>query len=450
MAIVRRLVCLCAVAACAGPPTSANVPDAGPPPFTFQPELEALPAAVLDVWLGDDEAIAVGGDSDTPLLLEWTGGATWLERALPAGIGVLWWTWGEPGADAFAVGDGGVILRRSAGLWRVEPMDGLVADGITLYGVHGSSETDVWVVGGSLTPGTAPAILHWDGTIWTAFDTSALPAVPLFKVWAAGTGDVWIVGDQGTILHGDGTTFQQVLSPTTSRLIAIYGRAADEIYAVGGNQTGEVLASDGNFWTPFATTSDPLSGVWTAPGRALYVAGNNGYLARYGGADDADPDATKLDETRANLENVDFHSLGGGASAVIAVGADLLGGSRGAWNGALVTHGTPTASQILVEALPDAGADAPIDAATSPADAPPADAAGTDAPGADQPCTGACAPGLECWPLQADGVARCTKTCASPGDCGTDFGPSPCCHVPGPQTFTTVCVDSTNTTTCTL
>ena len=121
-----------------------------------------------------------------------------------------------------------------------------------------------------------------DSFIWNDDDVELLPQKTLFKVWGRSEDDVWAVGLDGTILHRGADGWEPEESPTTQRLIAVMGRDTNEVYAVGGDVTGVVLRWDGSSWIEWTTANEPLSAVWTAPGRALYVGGNRGYLARFG------------------------------------------------------------------------------------------------------------------------------------------------------------------------
>jgi len=59
--------------------------------------------------------------------------------------------------------------------------------------VWGSGLTDVYAVG------NAGTVLHFDGTTWKAMDSGAQTA--LVRVWGAGPSDVYVVGAGGTILR---------------------------------------------------------------------------------------------------------------------------------------------------------------------------------------------------------------------------------------------------------
>lgn len=76
---------------------------------------------------------------------------------------------------------------------------------VDLNDVFGFGPDDVWVVGDEST------VLHWDGTSWTKLSTpfdedGGLTEKPdLHAVWGSSTNDVWIAGD-GAMLHFRGTS----------------------------------------------------------------------------------------------------------------------------------------------------------------------------------------------------------------------------------------------------
>jgi hypothetical protein len=405
---VRLWLVLIAASAC-GSPAGAPLPDAAPP-FGWTVDLADHEEALLAVWTGAGETIAVGGDDGRGVALAWDGGDTWRELALPDGTEVLWWVWGAPGGDVYAVGDGATVLARKDGVWRREPTDSPA--GISFFGVWGSADDDVWVVGGDLAPtGPPAAILHWNGLAWSSVDTRDLPARTLYKVWGG-----WAVGAGGTILRLDGGTWVSAESPTTARLISLIGRGPDDIYAVGGDATGEVLRWDGERWTAYSSTLEPLSAVWTAPGLPLYAGGLNGSLTRF-------PDGAV-----AHLPGIDVHTLTGDATRVIAAGADLQQGGTGRWRGTLATHGPRAPSDVVWLPPVDAGIDA----------GPRQDAAPGLGEGAVCDETAPCRSDLTCWYFERQDAWRCTTDCADPSTC-TAYGEGACCVVPGRQTTRTVC-----------
>lgn len=417
-----------------GSPPGETAPD----PFEWEIALSELDDAVLSVCEGGGRLLAVGGTTNRAAIYEWRE-TSWNLASLPAGSQLLWWCWIDHAGTAWAVGERATVLASSAvDSWRAEDVSATVPADLTLFGVWGTGPSDVHVVGGGFQTTNVGVSAHFDGDGWTRSDGGADEV--LFKVWGSGPDDVWAVGTGGAIRHFDGEAWTDASPIVSDRLIAVWGTGASDVYAVGGDGAGIVLRYDGSAWQTFATAPERLSGVWTAPGEPLYVAGDRGFVARYrrgasGGVLADDPDVA------VPLPSVDFHSMTSAGGVVVASGADLAGGNAEAWRGAVATHRGSHSGDVVRPPAPDAAL----------ADGPPSDG-GRDAsiedaaplPGAGELCGSGpqpCAFGLECWLLLTDEVFVCTESCTSASQC-TDpgYGPDPCCTMPGFQTLETVCI----------
>ncbi|HTM22257.1 MAG TPA: hypothetical protein VL172_17175 [Kofleriaceae bacterium] len=415
-------------AACGNPP--AGGPDAAGP-FEWTAVIDGIEPALLSACSEGTQATVVGGRDGDGLVLEWDG-STWMAAPLPSHPHTLWWCAGS-GAGAWAVGEGGTVLRRGD-TWVPVDTGGAVPVTAALYGVWTDGPT-TWVVGGDATgAGARPVIARHTATGgWQAAATGALPDGTLFKVWGASATDVWAVGSGGLILRYQEGAWAAMPSPTDERLIAVWGTADDDVYAVGGESGGLVLRWDGASWTRFAAPPEPLSGVWRAAGGPLYVGGNRGWLGRFATAGGV-PSATALTSTVA-LADVDVHALAGADGSVLAVGADLLGGGEPSWRGRLLVHGGGFGGELQLP--PDGGITgddgAPADAA--------ADGGGGAGPGDVCPeLPDTCADNLDCWLLLASNVAICTRLCGDASECTADFGADACCELPGFQAVDKVCI----------
>jgi hypothetical protein len=103
--------------------------------------------------------------------------------------------WSTSGSDVFFVGfSGGTTLRYDGTNW-ISMDNGLTND---LYGVWGSSGTDVFAVG------SVGMLLHYDGNDWTPMNSGTTEN--LFGIWGSSSSDVFAVGSNGTILHHDGVS----------------------------------------------------------------------------------------------------------------------------------------------------------------------------------------------------------------------------------------------------
>jgi hypothetical protein len=69
-------------------------------------------------------------------------------------------------------------------------------------------------------------------------------------VWGRKSNDVWAVGQNGTILHWDGTSWKSVVSGTIYDLDGIWGSATNDAWAVG---TGETILHYSPQFSPATT-----------------------------------------------------------------------------------------------------------------------------------------------------------------------------------------------------
>lgn len=179
--------------------------------------------------LGTSNHEGVGGSGPGSLFaVSWGGayhfdGVSWAFETLPddARLNDVW----ASGEDAFAVGEGGAIVRRTAGAW--EAMDSGVD--VDLNGISATAINDVWAVGAD---GVA---LHFDGTTWTATETGVTEA--LWAVFAPGTNAVYAVGNNGVALYYNGAEWTSLPTGVSNNLYAIHGASAVNVWAVGNRGT---------------------------------------------------------------------------------------------------------------------------------------------------------------------------------------------------------------------
>jgi len=442
LAVASLSIALLLCAACGGPPSSND------PRFEWTVALSNLDDALLATCSDDDQLYVVGGRNDQGMVMSWTG-TGWTAEQLPAGAEELWWCWIDPAGTVWAVGENATVVHNQGGAWTHSDTGDAVLSSTTLYGVWGTSDEDIYVVGGSFGPGGGPAIAHYNGSGWTAADVAGLPEEILFKVWGTGT-EIWAVGTGGTVVQSSaGGAWVVQPTPVQDRLIAVWG-AGDDVFAVGGDGRGVVLRYTSGQWTEFALTPEALSGVWTAPGQPLYIGGNRGYLGRYRRDSQGAVDSTALD-VNVPVNDLCVHSLTNFGGAILAAGADLFSGNNESWRGGLLAHNGNFTGAIddTDGGISDAGQpDGPLIDAMRP-DAAITDAAVLDAgvdaslPGPGETCGPPpqfCAPSLVCWQLFTTSDLICTQDCTTDTECEADYGVGACCARPGPQTIDTVCI----------
>jgi hypothetical protein len=150
--------------------------------------------------------------------------------------------WAVSAEDVFAVGDDGMILRRTGDVWAA------MASPVTanLRGVWAASSSDAWA------GGVAGTILHFDGATWTQV---AVPTTAdIDGIWGSGPSDVWFCGS-GTVLHWNGTAFST--AGFAGVLLSISGTGPGDVWATGENSN--LRHWNGTSWT----TSNPISGTAT-------------------------------------------------------------------------------------------------------------------------------------------------------------------------------------------
>lgn len=346
--------------------------------------------------LSPDSLIAVGGvvsvSAPKPLVLRRTAQG-WREvPAFPASDArPLFKVWGRSTADAFIVGERGLIARGAPEALTVETS--MLTDRLTT--VHGNA-TETYVVGGLQRP---VMLRRGAAGQWVSLEVPGSPQL-LNGVAVNGAGDTVIVGLNGYVAEGRGVVFAQQRPVTDFGLHAVAVTRSGFV-AVGGDlvQTlgrgivlarGELPAGALRQW--------PNGGVpWDA---GVMDAGAND-----AGASDAGIDAGVSDAGLADAGSLDAGDLDAGPN--------------------------------------DAG---PIDAGSF--DAGPTDA-GEDGGVGDggslghgENCTDApseCIAGTNCWFVFGPFRSYCAATCTDVAQCGA-YGAGACCRLPGPQAMENVCL----------
>ena len=255
--------------------------EPGPDHGSWQIVHQELDEALISVWgTSASDVYAVGSDAGQgPIVLHFDG-AEW-ERLTTGAAGDLWWVHGFEGGPVFLGGAGGQILRYENGSFAAETTPGT----LTVFGIWGSSPSDVWAVGGGGVDGAFA--WRYDGAGWTDVP---LPAgvredVSLFKVWGRAADDVWLVGTEGAALHWDGTAFEKADAKTTRTLFTVHADA-ERFTAVGGFGAGVIVENDGSGWID-VTPADgfrQMIGVSTTSAGAFAAGDFGSVLERRDGA----------------------------------------------------------------------------------------------------------------------------------------------------------------------
>ena len=150
--------------------------------------------------------------------------------------------WGSSPEDIFAVGYAGTVLHYDGNDWTSIYL-GSQALSTVLYDVWGSAGNDVYVVGdsGRYVGQNTGIVYHYNGSMWSQvmldFSLTGLyPNGALFGVWGSSDKNVFAVGGDffgGGILNYDGGTWIEMENEVPSFLFGIWGSSLTDIYAVG-------------------------------------------------------------------------------------------------------------------------------------------------------------------------------------------------------------------------
>jgi hypothetical protein len=129
------------------------------------------------------------------------------------------------GTTAVAVGDDGLIGTFNSGEEDAEWIFDDSATNVHLYGVSGTNDSDVWAVGQDGT------VLHWNGTDWQEIDLDT--QANMWSVWST-TGNVaYVVGANGEAYKIQGSLVEAIPTGVNNILYSITGTTEANLWAIG-------------------------------------------------------------------------------------------------------------------------------------------------------------------------------------------------------------------------
>jgi hypothetical protein len=148
--------------------------------------------------------------------------------------------------------------------------------------VFAFAEDDVWI-------SSAGIIARWNGAEFSflCIPSEILPG-SINRIWGQASNSVYIVGNVGTIVYWNGTSWQRIASGTSLHLYDIFGETnpvtgEEEVYAVaaelGVSPQRKILKVTPQGVLEMASTNIPssLHGVWFKAGRRYWVVGAGMY-----------------------------------------------------------------------------------------------------------------------------------------------------------------------------
>jgi hypothetical protein len=148
-----------------------------------------------------------------------------------------------------------------------------------LRGVFARTPTEVYVVGDQGT------LLIYDGVAWHKGPAGG-PADDLTAVWANAADDIWVAGFDGTeddpngvYAHFDGVEFDAIFKPLSKGPHQLWGTGRNDMWAACGG--GEIRHFTGTNWNLAGSmTTESLSTI-TGIGGQLWAAGASGTVLQY-------------------------------------------------------------------------------------------------------------------------------------------------------------------------
>jgi trimeric autotransporter adhesin len=212
----------------------------------------------------DSDVLAVGSGG---VVLR-SNGSSWARLTSPAGSTTLLDV-ASTGSGWFVTGDDGIVLRLNADQsWSrfVAPTNN------ALRGVAAASPTSAVAVGEFGT------IVQVSGTAVTRVESGV--NVALNDVALSTSGQWTAVGDGVSLRSTNGTGWQSLAAPYTTRLLTAYTDPTGAL--VIGGQRGVVMEQRGGTWTTRNAAPDLLD-VWTVDASTAWAVGELGFIHRWNG-----------------------------------------------------------------------------------------------------------------------------------------------------------------------
>ncbi|MFA3916805.1 WD40/YVTN/BNR-like repeat-containing protein [Ruegeria hyattellae] len=240
---------------------------------------------------------------------------------ISAGPGDVFWDGWADDAGIFVVGDDGVINHFDGKNWDRMPCPAPVP----IHAIWGSDRTNLWAVG------WMGLILRFDGETWHQIRGCVVDAggkypsvpenIPLFDICGFDDGQVWAVGDRGTILHYDGVDWEAEDAGTRAHLRSVIVLGNGCVMASGSDSTVLLRGADGrwqvldcpvssNFTASLAIGSN---GALLAGGR--YFVGANGFRG-----DLAIWDGERFERFFSDMEVSRFRAVGRTTQGMLSIG----------------------------------------------------------------------------------------------------------------------------------
>jgi len=289
-------------------------------------------ATLLSLFL----LVLVGCDAQGPSFQQSSPGAeetaqpaqssAWTEAETPTGSTLYDVVYTDAGA--YAVGGGGILLKRTSEGWTKVLDGGPTGNGNDLYGADVTDDgTRIWLVGAS------GAIGEYDVETGNLNDRSAPMDVTnnfngVAVTGTAGEANVYVAGDSGKMYfsfkNGKEDTWEYVTPGSGSNINAVDFFDAREGHIVDGNQT-VFETDDGETWGKIGITDANVNvyGVDADGASDVWVSGGGGMIFHWNGTEwtPTDTGDAGLRDLEVAKDDTDGLAVGGGGKVY-----DLTGG----------------------------------------------------------------------------------------------------------------------------
>ncbi|MBU1672717.1 MAG: zinc ribbon domain-containing protein [Actinobacteria bacterium] len=171
---------------------------------------------------------------------------------------------------------GGIIINQDAKIYFFDGVGWKEQEtpGAFVKGLWASSPSSAWAVGNLGT------LLHFDGSSWSAATNTAVPegkAAPYYnRVAGSGPNDLWVTAGYD-IYHREGSTWEKTTVSKSSLVEGVAAADTDSVRAVGAN--GIIVSYDGKEWgSEDAGTRTRLTEVTCPDAQNAWAVGENGTI----------------------------------------------------------------------------------------------------------------------------------------------------------------------------
>ena len=177
-------------------------------------------------------------------------------------------SWSYDDTHVFAGGLYETFLKYDGTSWTQVPIS---FSSFSISSIYGSSPTDVWLKGET-------DLAHYNGFNVTIVDIGNSNI--LRKMFGFSANNIYLCGNNGTLMHYDGSNWSSISSPYGSfDFWSMWGLSSSDLYFCGGDTyypyTNRIIHYDGVTFTElknFTGTDAYFSNIWSPDGNIFYIS----------------------------------------------------------------------------------------------------------------------------------------------------------------------------------